>query len=92
MKFHLLAVLIVSIAGFLTKLSLFEWMIVVLLFGGMTALEMINTAIERTVDLVTKEIHPMAKQAKDVAAGAVLLFAIASAIIGLMIFIPKWFN
>ncbi len=51
-------------------------------------LEMVNTAIEKTVDLVTSEYHPYAKIAKDVAAGAVLIAAIFSVIIGGIIFLP----
>ena len=51
----------------------------------MLALEMMNSAIERVVDLVTTERHTLAKQAKDLAAGAVLVYAIGSAIIGLII-------
>ncbi|HEX5564831.1 MAG TPA: diacylglycerol kinase family protein [Sporosarcina sp.] len=90
-RFHALAIVIVSIAGVLTGLNTTEWSIIFILFGGMTALELINTAIERTVDLVTKENHPLAGQAKDLASGAVLIFAIFSAIIGMIIFIPKWF-
>ena len=50
------------------------------------SLEMVNTAIEKTVDLATVDIHPVAKIAKDVAAGAVLLFAIIAAVIGAIIF------
>ena len=52
-------------------------------------MELINTAIENTVDLITKENNQQAKIAKDVAAGAVLVSAIVSSVIGLMIFIPK---
>ena len=52
-------------------------------------MELINTAIETTVDLITKEKNEKAKIAKDVAAGAVLVSAIASAIIGVIIFVPK---
>jgi undecaprenol kinase len=57
----------------------------------MIALELVNSAIERVVDLASPDIHPLAKEAKDIAAGAVLVFAAASAIIGLLIFLPKWF-
>lgn len=89
-KIHLLMAIIVVIMGFLTKISLFEWYIIIILISGMLALELVNTATERIVDLVTKEFHPLAKQAKDTAAGAVLVFAMASAIIGVLIFIPKW--
>jgi undecaprenol kinase len=90
-RFHFLAAIIVVIAAFFTGLSYTEWLLIILLIGGMIALEMVNSALERVVDLVTAEFHPLAKQAKDIAAGAVLVFALASAIIGLLIFIPKWF-
>lgn len=91
MRLHVLAALAVVIAGLVTGLSYLEWMLVIILIGGMMALEMMNTAIERVVDLVTPELHPLAKQAKDMAAGAVLVFAVASAIIGVLLFLPKWF-
>ncbi len=90
-KSHLLSAGVVLIAGYFTGLSRMEWYIVLLLIALMFALEMVNTAIERVVDLASPNIHPLAKQAKDLAAGAVLVFAIFSAIIGLLIFIPKWF-
>ena len=53
------------------------------------ALELVNTAVEAVVDLVTEERHPLAKIAKDTAAGAVLIAAIMAAIVGLIIFVPK---
>lgn len=90
-KIHLSAMVLVVIAAIWTGLSYVEWFIIIMLIGAVLALEMINTAIERTIDVITDEFHPLAKQAKDVAAGAVLIIAIASAIIGLMIFLPKWF-
>ncbi|WP_203246882.1 diacylglycerol kinase family protein [Sporosarcina beigongshangi] len=92
LKFHLASAGAVSIAGLFTRLSAMEWCIVLLLIAGMIALEMMNAAIERVVDLITLEIHPLAKQAKDLAAGAVLVYAIISVVIGFIIFIPKWFN
>ncbi len=91
MQVHLFSAVIVAIAGIWTGLDQMEWMLVIILIGGMFALELINSALERTVDLVTEERHPLAKQAKDMAAGAVLVFAVTSAIIGLLIFLPKWF-
>lgn len=90
-KSHLLSAGIVIIAGYLTGLSRIEWFVVLLLIALMFALEMMNTAIERVVDLASPDLHPLAKQAKDIAAGAVLVFAVFSAIIGLLIFVPKWF-
>jgi undecaprenol kinase len=90
MRVHTFAAVTVVGAGFLTGLKLTEWLIIVILIGGMIALELVNSAFERTIDLVTSELHPLAKQAKDMAAGAVLVFAVTSAIIGLLIFLPKW--
>lgn len=90
-RFHFRAAVVVMIASAWTGLSLTEWMIVIFLIGGMISAELFNSAIERTVDLSTAELHPLAKQAKDMAAGAVLVFACVSAIIGLLIFLPKWF-
>ena len=89
---HVLAATIVIISGILTKLSLQEWFVVLILIGGMLALELLNSAVERVVDLTTSEQHPLAKQAKDLAAGAVLIFAIFSAVIGFLIFLPKWLS
>lgn len=90
LKFHYFAATFVIIAGILTGLTKTEWFVVIILIGGMLSLELMNTAVERVVDLITSERHHLAKQAKDLAAGAVLIYAIVSAIIGLMIFIPKW--
>lgn len=89
-KFHVIAAIVVIILSIFTKLTLIEWFIVLMLIGGMIALELMNTAVERIIDLTTSERHPLAKQAKDLAAGAVLIYAIVSAIIGFLLFIPKW--
>ena len=88
-KFHLSAAIIVCIAAFSFSINKIEWLFVLTAIGGMLALELINTAIEKVVDLVTEEFHPLAKAAKDAAAGAVLVYAIFSAIVGLIIFLPK---
>lgn len=90
-KFHLLAVVIVIIAAVWTGISMVEWLVVISIMTLVLSLEMMNSAIERVVDLVTTENHPLAKLAKDLAAGAVLIAAIASVIIGCIIFLPKWF-
>lgn len=90
-RFHTAAAVIVMTAGFFTRLSQMEWLVIILLIAGMLALELVNSAIERAVDLASPSIQPLAKEAKDIAAGAVLVFAAASAIIGVLIFVPKWF-
>ena len=91
-KPHVLSAILVLIAGWLTGLSQMEWMLIIILIAGMMALELMNTAVEYVVDLVTTDVHPLAKKAKDVAAGSVLIFAIASTIVGCMIFFPTWFG
>lgn len=83
--------ILVIIAGFYYQISKFEWIVCIILFGMVISLELINTAIENTVDLAMPEKHPQAKIAKDVAAAAVLVGAIVAAIIGFIIFIPKIF-
>lgn len=89
LKIHLCFVILVTIVGIIVKISKIEWIICILLFGLVLALEFINTAIESVVDLASPEIHNLAKQAKDIAASAVLISAITSVIIGIIIFLPK---
>jgi len=79
----------VILFGIWLRLSATEWFICLILFGLIISLELVNTAIEAVVDLVTEEKKPLAKKAKDAAAGAVLFSAIMAAIIGLWIFLPK---
>ena len=89
MKIHIAVAALVVIAGWILGLSITEWCICLGLFGLVMALELVNTAVEAVVDLVTSERHPLAKTAKDTAAGAVLIAAIMAAIVGLLIFVPK---
>ena len=88
-KIHFSMMVLVIVAGILLDISTYEWMICIILFGMVIGGELVNTAIEEVTDLVTTEINPKAKLAKDIAAGAVLIMAITSAIIGFIIFIPK---
>lgn len=91
MFIHFLIAIIVVITGIYVRLSLNEWLICLLLFALVFSLELINTAIENTVDLVTTKKNKKAKIAKDAAAGAVLIAAIFASIIGIIIFLPKFF-
>lgn len=91
-KIDLIAAILVIIFGIFLKINIFEWIICIALIGIVLSAEMMNTAIEATVDLVTREKHPLAAKAKDVAAGAVLVVALTSAVIGGIVFIPKILN
>ena len=89
MKIHCVAAVLVVIAGVILKISAIEWCICMVLFGLVMALEHVNTAVEAGGDMGTEEYHPLAKVAKDTAAGAVLIAAIMAAIAGGIIFLPK---
>ncbi len=89
---HCTAVVVVTSLGLYYGISATEWCIVILCFGLVLMAEAFNTAIERLVDLVSPDFHPLAGTIKDVAAGTVLLGAIAVAIVGCIIFIPYIFD
>ena len=89
MNIHLIMMALVVICGFLFSISVTEWMLCIICFGVVISLEMMNSAIENLVDLVSPENNKLAGKAKDIAAGAVLVAAICSAIVGLIIFVPK---
>lgn len=82
-------IIIVVITSIFLKLSLTEWSVVLLTSVTVTSLEMINTSIEAVVDMAMPNIHPLAKLAKDTAAGAVVLSVVVAFIIGLIIYLPK---
>lgn len=86
--FHLIAAIIVLAAGFCFGISRTEWMVVMLCIGTVIAAELFNSAIERLVDMVSPEWKKIAGEVKDIAAGAVLVTAIAAAIVGMIVFLP----
>lgn len=86
--FHLIAAIIVVAAGFCFGISRTEWMVVMLCIGTVIATELFNSAIERLVDMVSPEWKKIAGEVKDIAAGAVLITAIAAAIVGMIVFLP----
>lgn len=89
LKIHTFIAILVIVFGFFLKISYFEWLVCLLLIGLVLMTEFFNTAIEYVVDLASPRIHPLAKAAKDTASAGVLIMAIISAIIGLLIFVPK---
>lgn len=86
---HTIVALCAIILGIVFKISNVEWLIITVIIGLVLAFELINTALESLVDLVTSEYKELAKVTKDTASAAVLILAISSVIIGLIIFIPK---
>lgn len=92
LKIHSVIACLVIIFGFILKISYTEWLICLVLIGLVLMAEFFNTSIEYLVDLVSPDIHPLAKATKDTASAGVLMIAIISAIIGLTIFVPKLIN
>jgi len=88
-KIHLFATVCVLIAGFAFRISRGEWIAVILCIGLVITLESINSAIENIADFVSPEKHDTIKKVKDLAAGVVLIGAIASAVVGMIVFLPK---
>lgn len=88
LKIHLVAAILAISLGVYFKITRIEWALLFFAIFFVLVAETINTAIEQTIDLVTNEYHPLAKNAKNLAAGAVLLSAINAVIIGIIIFVP----
>ncbi len=86
---HILAAMVVVVAGLVFDLSTGEWIILVITIFIVLSAEVFNTAIERLVDLVSPDYNKLAGLVKDIAAGAVLLTAIMAVIVGVIIFLPK---
>ncbi|KJS80400.1 MAG: hypothetical protein JM58_18790 [Peptococcaceae bacterium BICA1-8] len=88
-RIHLkLAGLALALSWFF-QISASKWLLVVFSITLVLSLEMLNTAIERAIDLYTGERHPLAQVAKDVAAGAVLVAALNALIVGAVVFLPE---
>lgn len=85
---HITVATMVIVAGLAFEVKREEWIALIFCIGMVLAAEGFNTAIERLVNLVSPQWHPLAGDVKDIAAGAVLICAITAAIIGLIIFIP----
>lgn len=81
--------LLVIISGFFFSISANQWMVILICIAMVLSFEIMNSAIEKLCDFVCPSINPTIKKIKDLSAGAVLLSAIISFIIGCIIFIPK---
>ncbi len=88
LKLHFAAALLVIIISALLNISRSDWIIIIFLIGFVISVELTNTAIEAVVDAFTDKEHPGAKLAKDISAGAVLVAAVTSLVVGIIIFVP----
>jgi diacylglycerol kinase len=91
MKIHVMAAVLVLLAGFYLAFTITEWCLVVLAMGLVMGLEVLNTSIEELVNFVSPEKREEAKRIKDLAAGAVLIASLAALAIGLIILFNKVF-
>jgi diacylglycerol kinase len=89
LRIHLAITVLVIIAGVWLQLAPIEWAILVVMISVVWSAELFNTALEATLDRVSREEHPLAKVGKDVAAGAVLICAIGAVVVGLLLLGPK---
>lgn len=88
MLIHVVVTIAVIAANIILKVSGMHWLITMMAIGMVLAAELINTAIEAVVDMVTLEIHPLAKIAKDCGSAATFVLSVMAAAIGLVVYIP----
>jgi diacylglycerol kinase len=89
MRVHLTVAIVIMLLGLWLGITTIEWALIALTMGVIFAAEMLNTVVESLVDLMSPDHHPLAKVAKDAAAGAVLLLAIFATLVGLFILGPR---
>lgn len=93
MRKHMISALLAIIAGLVFQISVLEWLFLLLSIFLVISFEIINSAIENVVDLASDyHFSMLAKNAKDMAAGAVLVISVYALITGLIIFVPKMWN
>lgn len=92
MQVHVLAVIVVTVSGISLGISVLEWLIVMVCFSLVLSLETVNTAFERVCNHLRDDLglsYQATKDARDIAAGAVLVAAIISVLVGIVIFVPR---
>lgn len=91
-RVHVLFAVLVLVLALVFGFNLTEWIVLLFTISFVIVLELINTSLEALVDLVSSEIRPKAKIAKDVAAAAVLVSAVIAVIVGVLLFAPKFLS
>lgn len=91
-RIMLVCFLLVIIANILLKVTTLEWIITLLCSGIVLSLELVNSAIEKTIDFITDEFHHLAGTAKDYSAGAALIMSSISFVVAIIIYLPYIFD
>lgn len=86
---HLAVSTAAVLGGIFFRITVFEWLVILLTIAIGLVIELVNTAIESTVDLITTKRHPIAKIAKDTSAAAMLIYAVGAIVVASVIFLPK---
>jgi diacylglycerol kinase len=89
MRVHLLAAVAAIAVGLALRIDAADWACILTVIGLVLTAETLNTVVEAVVDLYTDEFHPLAKAAKDMAAGAVLISSAAAVGVGIAVFLPR---
>ncbi|MCR9248794.1 MAG: diacylglycerol kinase family protein [bacterium] len=92
LRFHFFVAISVTIAGFIFDISRIDWMMQITAIGLVITTELMNTAIEYLINLVSPEKNDIAGKVKDIAAGAVLISSFVALVLGLIIYLPIIFN
>jgi len=88
LRIHLCAAVLVVFCGLFFQVTRIEWALLAIVISSVIAAELFNTALERTLDRISPEYHPLIGQAKDLAAAAVLMLSLGAVVVGLIIFLP----
>lgn len=89
MQVHFILTILALLCSYFLHISALEWCLILVAIIMVWVAELFNTAIEKTIDYISLEKHPQAGLVKDIAAGAVLIAAIGSIVIGCIVFLPK---
>nr|WP_294858841.1 diacylglycerol kinase family protein [uncultured Fluviicola sp.] len=88
-RIHTIGALVAIVLGFILKISLNEWIALVVAMSLVFICELFNTSLEALADFASSEKHPQIKKVKDLAAAAVLMSALSALITGIILFLPK---
>ena len=88
-RFHIAAAIGAIVLGWLFHISAIEWLILVVTIGTVLTAEALNTGLEKVIDFCQPDLHPLARDAKDLSAAAVLVASTGALIVGSIIFIPR---
>lgn len=88
----IIALILTLVFGIFLNISLLEWFFILVAIGLVLGTELLNTAIEATIDLISPNYHPLARIAKDTASASVFIYSFIAFIIGCLVFIPKFIH